>query len=273
MSQSPQRWLYPRSAAGIRLLAILSTVLLVGFASTVVLDLLPPRLLDPAWHWRLTGSLINNAPVAVVGLALLHLAASLDPEDEQLVRRIHGLRRWAAAATLGFLLLVPLQVVAVARGLGNASLNQSRELRQVNQRLAELRQQIQSATDRASLQRRIPASLASTIGPVALQQPLPLLRSQLLSLVDQAQQQARAKASPLSPSSLWPVIQRSLRVLVAAPAYAIAFAAMSVNSQANVSLLDRLLLSWRRGLTRKGRRASKASSQADYIRLLRGEEE
>ncbi|MCS5699573.1 hypothetical protein NZK32_11040 [Cyanobium sp. FGCU-52] len=255
------------------MLALLSTVLLVGFTSTVVPNLLPARLLDPAWQWRLSGSLINNAPVAVVGLGLLHLAAWLNPKDDQLRRRLHSLRLWAAAASLGFLLLVPLQAMAVARGLGNVSLNQSRGLRQVDRTFGELRRQIQSAPDLASLQRRMPGSLASSIGPVALQQPLPLLRSQVLSLLDQAQQQARARLSPPADSSLWPVIQRSLQVLISAPAYALAFAAMSVNSQANVSLLDRLLFAWSHRLTHKGREASRPSSQAGSIRRLSGEEE
>ncbi|MEB3256277.1 MAG: hypothetical protein VKJ05_07810 [Synechococcaceae cyanobacterium] len=272
MFQSPQPWLRPRSAASNRLLALLSTVLLVGFASTVVPNLLPARLLDPAWQWRLSGSLINNAPVAVVGLGLLHLAAWLNPKDEQLRRRIHSLRRWAAAAALGFLLLVPIQAVAVARGLGNVSLYQSRGLRQVDREFAELRRQIQSAPDLASLQRRMPVSLASSMGPVTLQQPLPRLRSQVLSLVDQAQQRARARFSPPAPSSLWPVMQRSLQVLISAPAYALAFAAMSVNSQANVSLLDRLLFAWSHRLKRKRRKASRPSGKAGSIRQCTGEE-
>ena len=273
MFQSPQPWLRPRSANSKRLLALLSTVLLVGFASTVLPNLLPLSLLDPDWQWRLSGSLINNAPVAVVGLGLLHLAAMLNPEDEQLRRRIQSLRLWAAAAALGFLLLVPLQAMAVARGLGNVSLYQSRGLRQVDREFAELRRQIQSAPDLASLQLRIPGSLASSIGPLALQQPLPRLRSQVLSLVDQAQQRARARFSPPAPSSLWPVIQRSLQVLISAPAYALAFAAMSVNSKENVSLLDRLLFAWSHRLTHKGRKASRPSSQAGSIRWLSGKEE
>ena len=57
------------------------------------------------------------------------------------------------------------------------------------------------------------------MGPVALQQPLPQLRTQVLALVDQAQQRASARlGGGVTPSSLWPVVQRSLRVLLIAPA-------------------------------------------------------
>ena len=54
---------------------------------------------------------------------------------------------------------------------------------------------------------------------MALHQPLPQLRTQVLALVDQAQQRASARlGGGVTPSSLWPVIQRSLRLLLIAPA-------------------------------------------------------
>ena len=65
----------------------------------------------------------------------------------------------------------------MVRGLGNANLMQSRQLRQVNQKLAAFREKIQSAPDLASLQCGIPVDLASTVGPVSLQQPLPVIRA------------------------------------------------------------------------------------------------
>lgn len=57
-------------------------------------------------------------------------------------------------------------------------------------------------------------------------------------------------------------------MLVSAPAYAVAFAAMSVRAEAELSLLDRLLRSWSRWRTRKGRRAQGSTSNAEYIRQL-----
>lgn len=95
----------------------------------------------------------------------------------------------------------------------------------------------------------------------------------VLSLMDQAQQQARARLLPPAVSSLWPVMLRSLQVLISAPACALAFAAMSGNTQTEVSLLDRLLFAWCHRLTRKGLKASRPSSQAGSIRQLSGREE
>jgi len=98
------------------------------------------------------------------------------------------------------------------------------------------REEIQSAPDLASLQSRIPVDLASTVGPVSLQQPLPVLRAQQLWVLDQAQRQASSSLSSLPNTSLWLLIKRSLRVLVSAPAYAVAFAAMSVRAKDELSL-------------------------------------
>jgi len=251
-------------AATARLLGALSTALLIGFATACVFGLLPPRLLDPQWQWRFSGILIDNAPVAVVGFGLLHLAAYIDPANDNLQRRIAGLSRWATAAVLGFLLLIPLQGLAVARGLSTASLQHSRQLRQFNSTLAQLRQDIQSAPDAASLQRRLPASLASAIGPVALQQPLPQLRAQVLALVDQVQHRGSARlGGGVTISSHGPVILRSLRVLLSAPAYAAAFAAMVFQPGAELSLLDRFLRSWNRLSLRPWRLGPKPKNAID----------
>lgn len=241
------------------MLALVSTALLVGFTAAVVVRLMPPKLLDAEWQWRFSVTLIDNAPSAMVGLGLLHLATHLDPNNTRLQDRVYGLHRWVTAVALGFLLLVPLQVVAGVRGLNSASLNEKRQLRQVERRLAEVRQAIRTAPDLASLQRRIPPALASTVGPVVLQQPLPQLRPQLLTLVDRTQQQLEARLSAPPPGRLWSVIEPSLRVVISAPAYAVAFAAMSVRKASEPSLLDLLLQSWSRVLKKRRRRSASRS--------------
>lgn len=273
--RSPSSISGPNSAAIARLLAALSTALLIGFAAACLLGLLPPQLLDPDWQWRFSGLLIDNGPVAVVAFGLLHLAAYIDAQNDRLQRRLAALGPWAAAAALGFLLLIPLQGLAVARGLSTASLQSSRQLRQVDSTLIQLRQDIQAAPDAATLQRRLPPSLASAIGPVALQQPLPQLRSQVLALVDQAQQRSTARlGGGVNPAALWPVIQRSLRVLLIAPAYAAAFAAMVFKPGAELSRLDIFLRSCSRLRLRPWRLGSTAkNANASYLHRLGFEDE
>jgi len=50
-------------------------------------SLLPARLFDAAWQLRADGLLINASPFPLIGLVLLHRAASLDPRDALLVQR------------------------------------------------------------------------------------------------------------------------------------------------------------------------------------------
>ncbi len=71
---------------------------MVGFAAACLLGLLPPQRLDPDWQWRFSGLLIDSGLVAVVVFGLLHLAASIDAQNDSLLRRLAPLGPWAAAA-------------------------------------------------------------------------------------------------------------------------------------------------------------------------------
>jgi hypothetical protein len=95
------------------MLSVASISLLVVFTSTVLGSILPARLMDPVWQLSTTATLINNAPVALVGLAGMHLANHLDPGHSILRRRLSVSARLARFAGVGFLLLVPVQLMAV----------------------------------------------------------------------------------------------------------------------------------------------------------------
>ena len=60
-------------------LSVVALVLFVLFGSLVAPALFPLQLLDPAWQVRLAGTLINTAAFPLLGLALLQIAAKLDP--------------------------------------------------------------------------------------------------------------------------------------------------------------------------------------------------
>jgi hypothetical protein len=255
------------------LLATIGTVLLVAFAVTVSLVFLPPKLLDPDWHWQVHGALIANAPLAVLGLALFQLAGYLDPGNARLSNRATRLRSWAGAVALGFLLLVPLELMALVRGVGRLSRNNSRELRQLTANFDRVRRDVQAARDPLELQRRLPPSVALAFGPGALQQPLPQLKTQIFSLVGEAQQRANARLAPPTPTTLWPLLQRSLRVLLLAPVYAVAFAAMAFQRESQVSLLERLRLTGSQGRQGQGRRSRPDGPDSHLRRLSRERED
>jgi hypothetical protein len=66
-------------SAPARGIALAGAVLIVLFLTILSASLLPARLLDAAWQLQVGGVLINASPFPLIGLVLLHLAASLDP--------------------------------------------------------------------------------------------------------------------------------------------------------------------------------------------------
>jgi hypothetical protein len=61
--------------------------LFVLFATLVAGALWKVQLLNPIWQLRLAGSLVNGAPFALLGLALLQIAVELGPHDPLLKSR------------------------------------------------------------------------------------------------------------------------------------------------------------------------------------------
>ncbi len=91
------------------MLAALSLVLLVMFVAAMVIAAAPPKLLDHSWQLGVIAALINNAFLALMGVLLLVLALGFDPTRPMLRDRWNAWRPWIVAASLGFLLLIPLQ--------------------------------------------------------------------------------------------------------------------------------------------------------------------
>jgi len=83
------------------------------------------------------------------------VAVWVDPGNQRLRARRNALRRWALAAALGCLLLVPLQGWAGWRLYRTVTGSQQQQLSQASQKLADLRQAISSATTHQELQARV----------------------------------------------------------------------------------------------------------------------
>lgn len=88
-------------------LSVVALVLFLLFACLLAAALLPLQLLDPGWQLRMIATLINGAPFALLGLALLPIAVELGPHDPRLQNRQQLCSQLAVAAALGFLLLLP----------------------------------------------------------------------------------------------------------------------------------------------------------------------
>jgi hypothetical protein len=255
-------------------LAAVALALFLLFGLGVFSQAFPLRLLAPAWQLRLSGALIERAPLALIGLVLLQLAAHLDPANRRLGARWEQLGRFGVIAVLGFLLLMPLQVVATARSIRGLQSNQRAEQVRVHRNLELLRQQINGAGSLADLQQRIQAIQAPDliVDANSLNQPLPQLKQALLASVDQSQQQLNRQLGNRSPRPLWNLLQASGRGVLSSLVLAVAFAACTPtlgDPEWSLLMAWRRNLRWRRNLKPSGTsRSAGAISTADYFRSI-----
>jgi len=225
MTSSPSPAIAPNPGLA-RLLAALSIVLLVVFLAAVLTTALPPKLLDPQWQLQLAAALINNATLALVGALLLPMAAWVDPFNNRLRARSHAFRRWALAASLGFLLLIPLQVYAGWRFYSTVTVNQKQQTSQSSQKLADLRQAISSATTHQELQARVQKLFGKNAGlsPSELRTPMPELRQQLLARAEQVSNQLMQRVEAQAAIKPDQLVKETIRIAISAVAYTIGFA-------------------------------------------------
>jgi hypothetical protein len=236
-------------------LGLLAVCLLILYGLVVLGAILPPRLLDPTWQLRFTNALINNGFLALLGLAVLHLAAYLDPANPYLVRRRDNLAALALAAVLGFLLLIPLQGYAVWRGISNANSQQNTQLRQVTGRISAVREAISTSSSSQELQRRLQALRVPPLSPADLAQPLPVLRKTMLETLERTEIRAGDQLRGIQPTGLWQIIQGSIRTVLSALVLVVGFAAFSRRRDWSMTLLQSWLARFqkRRGSSGHGR--------------------
>ena len=160
------------SAPGLSEVAL---VLFVLFATLVVGALWPVQLLNPLWQLRLPDSLVNGAPFALLGLALLQIAVELGLRDPVLQRRQRLCSHLAVAVALGFLLLAPLQGVAGLQQSRSSTSVQSSRITGAERRLVALRQAVASANSNEEINQRLQRLQCPVLGPADIAQPLPLL--------------------------------------------------------------------------------------------------
>jgi hypothetical protein len=221
-----------------RLLECSAWCLFLVFATAMLAGVLPPRVLDPAWQLRFAALAVNNGSIPLVGFLLFALAGAIAPADGALRARRDRVRQWGLAAAIGFLLLIPLQGFAAWRAYGTAASQQGQQLKVAERRFTELRQAILTSGSPAEVQARFQRLQGPALSPADLGQPLPRLRQQLLSSLDAAQARVKDQLRGPGPDRVWLLIQDSLRVILSALGYGVAFAAGSYLPGVPVPMLD-----------------------------------
>lgn len=247
-------------------LSLLALVFVLSFALQLAVGLFPFQLLEPAWQWRFSTSLINSAFLPLLALALLQIGVYLNPGDPLLRNRQRLFRQLAVPAALGFLLLLPLQLSAGLRQQIAVGRTQVQIIQGAERHLAQLRQATASATSSAELNASMLRLKGPVLGPSDLSNPLPVLKSQVNALFDQAQAQINRERAARQPATATTALPELVRNSLSCLLVATAFAGFARRANAELSLLEEARQWPWRLLRRPGR--AKAPSQAEYIRKL-----
>jgi hypothetical protein len=166
----------------------LSLGLLGIFLAAVVVGSWSPKIMDPRWQLGLTADLINNGSLALVGALLTPLALAFNPGSDRLRARRNAFRQWALAASMGFLLLIPLQAWASWKLYRTITSTIEQQTGQSSRKLADIRQSIATATSTQAIQARLQKLAGNNTGlsPTQLSTPIDQLRNELLAGADQA---------------------------------------------------------------------------------------
>ena len=243
-------------------LASVALVLFVFFLVVAIGPIFPWRIQDPAWQIRFCTTLITSAPMALIGLAFHQIAVTSGTPSPRLIRRHRFLSQLALFASIGFLLLLPLQ--------GSASLRQSQIVQQVQQqriqnaekRLAALRQVVATASSNAQLNTGLQQFDGPVLGPADLAQPLPVLKGQVDVVLNQAALQIRRERETNPPARRIVLLPDLIRYTIANLALAFGFASLSRRPGAHKSPLQELQDGWNR---QNRYRAAKLTSIFDPV--------
>lgn len=234
-----------------RQIATVAYAMFAVYPVVVLADLLPPQLLDPAWQLRAAASFVTYLTIPLVALVLFLLGVQLAPRDPVLTARRQRLRRWAALAALGFLLLIPVQGFAIVRGMENVSQQWRSNLVATDLMAERLSQAIITSTSTRELQQRLIAMQGPNIAEADLAQPLPVLQRQLLGAVqqirDRLKDQVRAQSGL---AQAWPLLQRAARNVILCLLGAFGFGSLATASS-GAPLLTEIAQSWKNAFAGK----------------------
>ena len=222
-----------------RLAATAARALFFIYVITVAAQVLPLKLLDQAWQMSVVNVVVTSSILPLQGLVLAHLAAYLNPSEPKFGVFCKNLCSWALLATLGFLLIIPLQSYNLFKGVRTFNNNAVIYRRTVNQTYGNLRSAVNNASTVADLKKRLDELDAPGLSPADNLVPLPILRPTLLAEIQKAETKALANSPQLDPQQIWLFSKEMVRSILTASAFALAFAAAAKRSAWPDSLLVR----------------------------------
>ena len=220
------------------ILSNLSIGLFALYIVYVAFDVLPFRLLDPAWMITFASALCNSSSLPLVGLALMHLANGFYPDSQLITSRRNLSARLAAWAALGFLMLLPLIGYANWRGIRNIELTNKANIAAINAKANQLKDQISKASTQRDLQERMAKFQGPALPNEALNMPLEQLKQQSLAVIQSSAKAFEVKTLGPFSEQYKPIYKLSLRAAAISLVAAVAFAAGAWNPRTNMTALS-----------------------------------
>lgn len=126
-----------RSVAG--LLFMGGLVVLASSLNLLIFSLLPLAVLKPDWQLRLTTSMLNGGVQALVATLLICLSQGFNPTDDLLRNRVSLVRRLAIIVAVLYLALIPLQISAGLKLLGQKNAEEKTAVAGLNKLIRSIR--------------------------------------------------------------------------------------------------------------------------------------
>lgn len=182
------------------------------------------------------------------------------------------MRRWATAAALGYVLLVPLQAAAGWQGISQALAAEKQEAQAITRQFARLREAIGTASSGRELHRRLAPLQGPALSDADLARPLPEVRSRLLAGIDAAENRLRQRQREGQQlGRTLEVVQNTVRLCLSAALLGLAFAAAAPARDGKRSLLESWMVSVSRTTRRfrvQRRKENPAGPDAEYFEEL-----
>lgn len=253
-----------------RRLSLIGFCLLLVYCVFVLRSALPLQILNIVWQIQLSTSVVEFAPIAVLGVVLVSLASFFDQGNEDLGVAQRLVSRLALIVSLGFFLLIPLRIYhifAFQQTIGNV---QDRQISQGLTRVKKIKEAVNQASSREDLQARLKALSAPPLPEALRQRELPQLKEGLLRSLNQVEAQFQKRKPAVNKEKDLNSYLSNGKMMISSLLYAAVFAAAGQRSNSDENFLDEILLAFRSVFVKV---EPEGNSGHDYLDMLSEQDE
>lgn len=253
-----------------RRLSLIGFCLLLVYCVFVLRSALPLQILNIVWQIQLSTSVVEFAPIAVLGVVLVSLASFFDQGNEDLGGAQRLVARLALIVSLGFFLLIPLRtyhIFAFQQTIGNV---QDRQISQGLTRVKKIKEAVNQASSREDLQARLKALSAPPLPEALRQRELPQLKEGLLRSLNQVEAQFQKRKPAVNKEKDLNSYLSNGKMMISSLLYAAVFAAAGQRSDSDENFLDEILLAFRSVFVKV---EPEGNSGHDYLDMLSEQDE